>query len=71
MFLISGNNPSDNNSHPIRDEIYSLVPKSTKKPGENVTILVACIICLILINVFYFLCQFMNPGVINPHLITE
>ncbi len=84
MFLASGNsvNAQSNTTksqntnrtqspHLTRhnSELFPSTVQYTKSSQDNDTFLLIAIGILILINLTYFLCQFLNPGIRNPSSI--
>ena len=55
--------------------IFTFVIKNAqdgeKTSNENIVIIIISIIVFLLINISYFLTQFMNPGIRNPSKIPE
>ncbi len=67
LFIFSANN------HLVSDnKVQTNLNQGTKNPDNDVLIIVlSSVVCLLLINISYFLCQFMNPGIRNITTITE
>jgi hypothetical protein len=54
------------NSDPKSSGKDSIFPAANQRsPNDTFIIVLSSAICLILIDVSYFFCQFMNPGVSN------